>query len=778
MTRRIGGRAALALAALAGAASALAGDWRYYRYDAAGTANPGEALTEVQAQGFHPLWTSPTPPIADPVVAGGTVYVVDGDNLKLDALDAATGQVIWSRSAAATATVSCVGQTVTEGAIGAPALVGSTLVFPGPDGDVYGLDASTGAVLWQTPVADPAQDEFFWSSAFPANGLVYVGIATYFENACGEVPGRLVALNPATGAAVATWWSSSDHGPGGTLWSRQSYDPTTNRLFLSTGTGVPDPTAANQPLAQSIVAVDASTLQTLDSFTISAPYEDDYDFGGSPCLFDLPNGTPLVAAINKDGVVYALNRNDLASGPVWTYTVGLPGASPDSGQGSIVSPAYGNGLLFVGGGQTADGYPGAVAALDPATGAPKWVFHPAGYVLASLTAAGDVVIAGATDPATGQGTLYVLAQSTGVVLYQQATATPIWAEATYSNGVLYFGDEQGWLYALAPGAGTGGGSSGGTGGSSSGGTSSGGSSSSGGGQGQEPVAVISGGPFSGAAPLDVYLDATSSYTRSSGGWIQAFSWDLGDGTTTTDAYFTHTYASPGNYTVTLTATDGDGVTSTATQVIQATSGGSSGGGSTGGGSDGGQGPVAVISGGPFSGAAPLAVYLDATSSYTQSAGGWIQAFSWDLGDGTTTSDAYFTHTYANPGNYTVTLTATDGDGVTSTVTQVIQATGGSSSGGGSSGGGSDGGQGPVAVISGGPFSGAAPLAVYLDATSSHTQSSGGWIQAFSWDLGDGTTTTDGYFTHTYASPGDYTVTLTVTDGDGVTNATTVQLAVQ
>ncbi len=118
---------------------------------------------------------------------------------------------------------------------------------------------------------------------------------------------------------------------------------------------------------------------------------------------------------------------------------------------------------------------------------------------------------------------------------------------------------------------SGGSSSGGSSSSSSGGSSgsSSGGSSSGGRGGQGPVAVITGGPFTGSAPLAVYLDATASYTQDPNGWIQAFSWNLGDGTTTTDAYFTHTYQNAGSYTVTLTATAGDGTTSTAAQIVQA-----------------------------------------------------------------------------------------------------------------------------------------------------------------------------------------------------------------
>ncbi len=190
--------------------------------------------------------------------------------------------------------------------------------------------------------------------------------------------------------------------------------------------------------------------------------------------------------------------------------------------------------------------------------------------------------------------------------------------------------------------------------------------------GQGPVAQITGGPFSGAAPLAVYLDATTSYTTDPNGWIAAFSWDLGDGTTSTAGWMTHTYASPGNYTVTLTVTDGTGATSSATQQIVAS--GSGGGIDYCNGPDpsAGQDPVAVIQGGGPDGTfSSSPVYLDATSSYTQDPNGWIQAFFWEFDDGTRSTDAYLTHAFPNPGIYIVAMTATDGTGVTATAFQSV-----------------------------------------------------------------------------------------------------------
>src|SRR5256885_3730782 len=51
---------------------------------------------------------------------------------------------------------------------------------------------------------------------------------------------------------------------------------------------------------------------------------------------------------------------------------------------------------------------------------------------------------------------------------------------------------------------------------------------------------------SGRAPLGVFLDATTSRSANPGGWIKAFRWELGDGTTSTRAYLTYTYAAPGD----------------------------------------------------------------------------------------------------------------------------------------------------------------------------------------------------------------------------------------
>jgi sugar lactone lactonase YvrE len=82
-----------------------------------------------------------------------------------------------------------------------------------------------------------------------------------------------------------------------------------------------------------------------------------------------------------------------------------------------------------------------------------------------------------------------------------------------------------------------------------------------------PNAILSGGPFSGRAPLQVYLDGTATRSSKPGGWISRFAWDLGDGTASTRGFLYQTYSSPGRYRVVLRAFDESGRVGTAEQLI-------------------------------------------------------------------------------------------------------------------------------------------------------------------------------------------------------------------
>ena len=174
-----------------------------------------------------------------------------------------------------------------------------------------------------------------------------------------------------------------------------------------------------------------------------------------------------------------------------------------------------------------------------------------------------------------------------------------------------------------------------------------------------PTAALTVSPASGTAPIAVTADASHSAAGSSP--ITSYTFSFGDGSTLgpqPGATASHTYQSAGNYQVTVTATDGNGLTSQATQAVTVSSQAS--------------GPTAALTVSPASGTAPLAVTADASHSGAGSSP--ITSYTFSFGDGSTLGPqpgATASHTYQSAGNYQVTVTATDGNGLTSQATQAV-----------------------------------------------------------------------------------------------------------
>jgi parallel beta-helix repeat protein len=173
------------------------------------------------------------------------------------------------------------------------------------------------------------------------------------------------------------------------------------------------------------------------------------------------------------------------------------------------------------------------------------------------------------------------------------------------------------------------------------------------------------------------------------------------------------------------------------------------------------GPTAALSVSPASGTAPVQVTANASGSAAGSAP--ISSYTFDFGDGTTVgpqSGATATHTYQSAGSYQVKVTAADGNSLTDNATKTVtvnaqQATG------------------PTAALSVTPASGTAPVQVTADASGSAAGSSP--ISSYTFDFGDGTTVgpqAGATSSHTYQAAGSYTVTVTATDGNNLTNQAT------
>lgn len=132
-----------------------------------------------------------------------------------------------------------------------------------------------------------------------------------------------------------------------------------------------------------MVALDGATLAVKSPWTLPQSHTvSDSDWGNTPILFADSANNALVAATNKNGYGYAFDRANVGNGPVWSTQIANGGSTPQNGDGSVSSGAFGNGMLFMAGGHpTINGtsYNGSVRALNPGTGAVLWAARRTRY---------------------------------------------------------------------------------------------------------------------------------------------------------------------------------------------------------------------------------------------------------------------------------------------------------------------------------------------------------------------------------------------------------------
>jgi len=227
--------------------------------------------------------------------------------------------------------------------------------------------------------------------------------------------------------------------------------------------------------------------------------------------------------------------------------------------------------------------------------------------------------------------------------------------------------------------------------------------------------------------------------------IGSWSWNFGDGSTALSPNPAHSYLAPGTYTVVLTVTDTAGCMNTVSHdvIINPL-------------------PVANFDAG-LNNCAGASVFFNEMSSTTA---GYVMLWIWDFGDGNTQTVIHpanpnVNHTYANAGNYNVTLTIMASDSCLDIYSQIITIH-----------------PNPVANFDYTP----ACDGIAVSFTDISQSSGGGSLVQWNWDFGDPGTGVANFSTltnptHLFSAPGTFTVQLIVATANGCSDTITRQVVV-
>lgn len=338
-------------AAPASAASAAAqpsGQFDFAGWDAylgGSDSSQFSSLTQINRDNVNQLevaWTYETgpgqPPLFNPTVANGMMYVLRGDG-KIAALDPATGREIW--------------QSETTGRIGARGVNywqsddGSDrrLVFLN-DGLIRAIDARTGKYIENFSI--DLRTALPEGSAVPPRPLMTNNPGRIFEDTYivslpagaydyASSPADIQAYDIRTGAlkwvfhvvprigefGSETWPEEGREKFGGVHnWSEFTIDPETGIAYIPTGTARYDFYGGNREgdnlYANSIIAIDTRTGKRVWHFQTIHHDLWDFDLPNAPKLMTITRDgkrIPVVIQAAKHGFVFVFNR--LTGEPVW-----------------------------------------------------------------------------------------------------------------------------------------------------------------------------------------------------------------------------------------------------------------------------------------------------------------------------------------------------------------------------------------------------------------------------------------------------------------------------
>lgn len=241
----------------------------------------------------------------------------------------------------------------------------------------------------------------------------------------------------------------------------------------------------------------------------------------------------------------------------------------------------------------------------------------------------------------------------------------------------------------------------------------------------QPVASFTASPLSGCAPLVV------NFTDNSTGGATAWNWNLGNGTQSSLQNPSTTYINPGTYSITLTVSNATG-TNTIVKTAYITVYGK---------------PQVNFTVNDSAGCIPFAPVFTDLSSTTF---GNITAWEWDFDDGSGSNEQNPSHLFIQAGNYNVSLKATNDAGCFNILNKLAYIKAAD----------------PLQAS----FSFSQPAVCRPPETIAFTNNTqGAGDISYTWDFGDGNSSSAASPSHTYNNSGTFSVSLIAANAMGCTD---------
>ena len=304
-------------------------NWLSFRGNYSGWGYSGlDQIDDTNVQNLVPVWSFSTGVgsghEAPPVINDGRMFVTTPGN-QLFALEAHTGDLLWRYEHELPEDLVAFHNT-NRGA----ALFGDKVYMATLDARVIALDAVSGAVVWDTPVAENASGSYMTLAPLAARGKIMVGASG------GElgIRGFVVALDAETGEEV--WRTHTIPGPGepgndswpgetwrtggASVWLTGHYDPVLGLTYW--GTGNPGPWIGDQRpgdnlYTNSVIALDADTGELVGHHQYHWNGSWDWDEVSTPLLIEVERDGRVIPALvhpGRNGYLWILERQANAIG--------------------------------------------------------------------------------------------------------------------------------------------------------------------------------------------------------------------------------------------------------------------------------------------------------------------------------------------------------------------------------------------------------------------------------------------------------------------------------